>query len=64
MGTARMARPTYEQLEARVRQLEAQNARLAARIAQIERLLDKATRDGKEIPAGSKASGDSAQAAT
>jgi len=47
MEIARMARPTYEQLEARVRQLEAQNARLEARIAQLERLLDKATRDGK-----------------
>lgn len=47
MGTARMARPTYEQLETRVRQLEAQNARLEARIAQLERLLDQATRDGK-----------------
>jgi len=47
MGMARMARPTYEQLEARVRQLEAQNARLEARIAQLERLLEKATRDGK-----------------
>ena len=47
MGTARMARPTYEQLEARVRQLEAQNARLEARVVQLERFLDKATRDGK-----------------
>ena len=47
VGIARMARPTYEQLEARVRQLEAQNARLEARIAHLERLLEKATRDGK-----------------
>ena len=42
-----MARPTYQQLEARVRLLEAQNARLEARIAQLERLLEKATRGGK-----------------
>ncbi len=47
METARMAQPTYEQLETRVRQLEAQNARLEARIAHLERLLEKATRDGK-----------------
>ena len=42
-----MARPTYEQLEARVRQLEGQNARLEARIAQLERLLEKSTRGAK-----------------
>ncbi len=47
METARMAQPTYQQLETRVRQLEAQNARLEARIAHLERLLEKATRDGK-----------------
>ena len=56
-----MAEPTYEQLlgiiaekdrqttqvEVRVRQLEAQNVGLEARIVQLERLLEKATRDGK-----------------
>ena len=47
MEAAKMARPTHEQLEARVRELEAQNARLESRIAQLERLLKKPTRDGK-----------------
>jgi transposase len=42
-----MAQPTYEQLEASVRQLEAQNAKLGARVAQLEALLEKATRGGK-----------------
>ena len=47
VGIARMARPTYEPLEGRVRHLEARNGRLEARIAHLERLLEKATRDGK-----------------
>lgn len=47
MGIARMARPTYEELEARVRELEAQNTKLEARIAHLEGLLEKATRAGK-----------------
>jgi transposase len=42
-----MARPTYEQLEARVRELEARNTNLEARIVQLEGLLEKATRAGK-----------------
>lgn len=42
-----MARPTYEQLEARVRELEAQNTKLEARIVQLEAFLEKATRAGK-----------------
>ena len=61
MGTARMARPTYEQLldiiaakdrqiaqlEARIHKLEAENAGLRSRVTHFERLLEKATRDGK-----------------
>ena len=68
MGTARMARPTYEQLlgiiaakdrqitqlqthaallEAQLHKLEAENAALRSRVVQLERLLNKATRDGK-----------------
>ncbi len=35
------------QLETRVRQWEAQNAGLRSRVVQLERLLEKATRDGK-----------------
>ncbi|MCH8243485.1 MAG: hypothetical protein IH897_12885 [Planctomycetes bacterium] len=56
-----MARPTYEQLldiiaakdrqiaqlEARIHKLEAENAGLRSRVTHLERLLEKATRDGK-----------------
>ncbi len=56
-----MARPTYEhlldiiaakdrqiaQLEARSHKLDAENAGLRSRVTHLERLLEKATRDGK-----------------
>ncbi len=47
MGTARMARPTYKQLEALVRALETRNSKLEVRIVQLEAFLEKATRAGK-----------------
>ena len=57
MGTARMARPTYEQLEARVNQLQVEDTqllsqvpRLEARIAQLERLLEQATGTAARFP--------------
>ena len=57
MGTARTAEPTYEQLAARVNQLQVENTqlrsqvlRLEARIAQLERLLDKATGTAARFP--------------
>ncbi len=53
-GVARMAEPTYEQLygiiaekDRQIRQLRTRVTGLEARIVQFERLLDKATRDGK-----------------
>ena len=57
MGTARMAEPTYEQLEARVNQLQVEDTqlrsqvpRLEARVVQLERFLDKATDTAARFP--------------